>query len=483
MDIKKLLTSIGISNFTRVNLGRINLCFDGFLEDKKVFIKINPLKNAEDNISSEIKSLNYLKNNGFKVPEIISFGKNYIIMEHIEKNIQLDKPTKSILLIKELNKLHSIKNSSGHFGSDFNTFSGTNLVSNEWNNNWKDFFAKNRWKSLFDDILEKDKTFKNNWILCMKIYDIMNLIFDNKIEPTLLHGDMNPDNYIVDNDNNVNFIDPACFYGHDLYDICCLDCWNSKDNQTDPIKMLYYSYIYAISSQVGTKNKSYLKKSLKIMENILSIYINKAIFPTLLIINKNYDFANYDCILIQGGSYNPVHLNHINNIIIAHNYLENFNFKKILIVFKMASDERIKNKCKNGILLEHRLQMLKLAVDNLDLLKYNTCIDITLLWGDDIIRHYNNWNKNIPIYICSGSDTINYNLEHFTLLDKKYFIVIKRNGSDVLIENIKFLENNDEIDMSSRFIRSLGINNKKLVKYMHGNVLEYYNKQQMFIKN
>lgn len=436
-QITNIFKTIDAINYQKVTKGRINDTYIATINgtNEKVFIKINI--NNPDVLVSEIRSLNYLNEQGFTTPRIKMTGSNYIVFQYIDSE---KKNTE--MLYQELKKLRSVRHQK--FGFDHDTYSGNLRVTNKWSDSWSHFFANNRWKILFDDIVSKNTDLREYWVFAMKIYDIIPKIFENEvIEPVLLHGDMNPENYLFF-ENRIYLIDAACFYGHGLYDICAHNCWQGAPNK-DSISILYYSFFNAAGYH-ATGNISRLKKSKKYMIALLSQY--PILYPSLVLSKESIKETKYDCIIIQGGSYNPVHLNHIRNMKLCTNSLGTY---KILKIYALASEIRIKQKCKNGIKLEHRLNMLKMVTEKED----NCMVDLTFLWGNDIIKHYQNLYGEIPIYICCGSDTIKYQMNHF---NNVIFLVVKRNGYDIepdITDNhIVLIDNSDEKTISSSYIRA-----------------------------
>jgi nicotinic acid mononucleotide adenylyltransferase len=86
---------------------------------------------------------------------------------------------------------------------------------------------------------------------------------------------------------------------------------------------------------------------------------------------------------VQGGSYNPVHLNHIRNFRIAEKYVKSQGHvlpvspvsfvspvlpvsagSQLHLIIVPAKDIRIRNKCANGYPLYQRYKMLQLALLN-----------------------------------------------------------------------------------------------------------------------
>lgn len=95
-------------------------------------------------------------------------------------------------------------------------------------------------------------------------------------------------------------------------------------------------------------------------------------------------------IIIQNGSYNPVHKNHVNNVIKSMEYLKEktSNMYQYICLMCPANDQRIRSKCKNGLSLYHRYKMLRLATSvNTEC---NIMIDISQIYGEQQVTNYRN---------------------------------------------------------------------------------------------
>jgi fructosamine-3-kinase/nicotinic acid mononucleotide adenylyltransferase len=450
-----ILNKLNITDYEQITIGKINHVY--IFDNKTKVIKINQ---NNENLKSEYNSLKILEMHNIPIPKIYEIHDNYMIFEYIQ-NDTIEDNKKYDLLTNASSSLHSIKNDK--FGMDFDTFSGYHKVSNQYCDTWDSFFKNNRWKPLIDMILESDINFKTDHCTAMKIYDLIPVIFkDVFIVPSMLHGDINPNNYLI-KDDKIIFIDPAVFYGDPLYDLACHNYWIQKIEEI-PIYMLYYASIL-LSVYNMTRSEGRLKPARKYMQKILNLY--PPLYKSLLFpynVNKNESYKN---IIIQGGSYNPIHHNHVNNLLIARNYIDH----NALIVFSLASDERIISKCSNGIPMYHREKMLKLAIHD----QQNVIVDCTLLWEDILITHYQNMYPCANIYICCGTDAIKYNYEHFSKGVK--FLVIKRNKhkSKLIDDNIIYYDNMDQKTMSSSEIRK-----NKTNENLYPQVYEYMTQNNLF---
>lgn len=382
--------------------------------------KIIKIDNDSENIDAEHKSLLLLHSSGFNIPTIYEKSTNYIIMEFIEETLPCDK---TLLLKKELEKLHSIKHHS--FGQNHSTFCGSIKVPNDYYNDWCTFFKNNRWIQLLNK-LKDDVLFYNAYCNMLKIHDIMHLIFEkNVFEPVLLHGDINPRNFIV-KDDKIYFIDPTCYYGDKKYDHACYNIWKGI-KPVDAIDTIYYIFILALGYH-GSRNPKTITKINNYCVDVLETF--PKIYPSLIHNIETID--SYENIVIFQGCFNPVHKNHLNTANIGRKYAESLEKYKggTLLVLALAHDSRIDKKGSDGITLYHRKNMLILSTSSY----VNTCIDFTHLWLDDITNQYRTLYPMVKnIFICCGTDGLKYPLQYCH--KKQEFIVIKRNDYDFVLTN------------------------------------------------
>ena len=119
--------------------------------------------------------------------------------------------------------------------------------------------------------------------------------------------------------------------------------------------------------------------------------------------------------------------------------------------------------------------MLKIATFKIN----NSVIDTSFYWGMEIINHYKNlFDYNIPIYICCGTDTLEYNSRKFN--NTNIMVVTRTNYSNTIdtdknANKIIYIDNNGELTMSSSYIRKVSL--EKINNLMDPNVLEYFIKQ------
>ncbi len=204
-----------LKSFTFRSGGCINNT--GILSSSKgdLFLKWNSKARFHDLFEKEAKGLSLLKSNckSLNIPEVICLGEDaqhiYIILENIES------APSSVNFWENLGKgmaqLHSIQ--QGYFGFSEDNYIGSLVQKNSPEDNWLDFFIKNRlefpFKMAFDRGLVNSKHKTQLDTLCQHLPSLM----PDKIDSSLLHGDLWSGNILVDKFGQPCLIDPAVYFG------------------------------------------------------------------------------------------------------------------------------------------------------------------------------------------------------------------------------------------------------------------------------
>ena len=179
------------------------------------FLKIND-STPDSMFINEANGLIEIKKSGaIRVPEVILFENNFILLEFIDSGSK----SKSFFTDFGRNFAAMHKFNGEKYGFYEDNFIGSNPQINIPNgleaNNWVDFYFNKR-------ILYQFKLAERNGYTDRELRDgiaglekRIEYILGSSVEPpTLLHGDLWGGNYIVDEKGNACLIDPAVYYGH-----------------------------------------------------------------------------------------------------------------------------------------------------------------------------------------------------------------------------------------------------------------------------
>ncbi|XP_073980139.1 ketosamine-3-kinase-like [Rhodnius prolixus] len=241
MKMETLLkTALNTSTLVRTGQsggGCINQGEAYITDNGTVFVKSNGRPQARIMFEGEMEGLKALGATGIvTVPRPISVldnpdGGACLVMEFIEmKGLR----SLSQKLGEDLAKMHMqnvlLENKSNritdkvqmdyvpNFGFHTVTCCGYIPQENEWNEDWVAFFSQNRLDYQFR-LLEKEKGDRDSIEMWSRLQIILPKFFkDQKIRPSLLHGDFWSGNVAQTKRHPVLF-DPAAFYGHHEYDL------------------------------------------------------------------------------------------------------------------------------------------------------------------------------------------------------------------------------------------------------------------------
>lgn len=174
-------------------------------------------------------------------------------------------------------------------------------------------------------------------------------------------------------------------------------------------------------------------------------------------------------ILIYGGSFDPIHLGHMN---IAKYIKKTLHIDKVF--FELAKNPRWKNP---NVASNHRLKMLQLAINGLkgfeiDLYEFNSNEKINYTY--DTIKHFNTRFKGAQLYFLIGYDQLDKLHEWYKIdeLSKMVnFVAYNRKGSLLNQDNVN--KYRVQVIEGTLFnVSSSDIRNLKSI-YLDKNVLRY----------
>ena len=418
-----------VISLTRVPAGRINACY--FVSLKEIgdcFLKVN-LTVPDKDFQLEAKQLQILSNYT-RTPKVLDCANDYLLLERIsiKKNIRKEDYDS---LAKVLSKLHT-ESKSNVCGYDFDTYHSTRLMANKRTTSWMEFFRDTRFAPRLEELKEKEEDL-SNWIIASKVYDLLPRALDDKqtTHICLLHGDMNRDNWcVLSKTNEVVLFDPNIFEGDYMFEIASFTCFGKMlkpsffDNYSLPLQKLdhwpiremTYHYYILISCYLMTGSTFLLQKANSIATKLIGAF-QPLFFPSLLPLShlKSPSPQEKLCVSVLSGTFSPVHLNHIQTLLLANDHLSSRMGYQVLGSFISPSSENsAKRKFKGGnnlFSLFDRVQMAKLAISNYP----NFAVELVQSERYDILFQINHCLKShfgeefkIEIFLVCGSDKVPY---------------------------------------------------------------------------
>lgn len=197
-----------------------------------LFLKVNSSGNS-DMFIKEAHGLQELKKaDAIKIPDVISFDRNYILLEFIhsvrkQNNFSEDFGRKFALMHKYSNQ---------YFGFYENNFIGSNpqvnIAEENEMENWTEFYFNKRiiYQLKLAEGYGNSTSDLRNAIKKLET-KIESIISDETEKPVLLHGDLWGGNYVVDNEGFACLIDPAVYYGNREADLAMTKLFGGFDSK------------------------------------------------------------------------------------------------------------------------------------------------------------------------------------------------------------------------------------------------------------
>jgi fructosamine-3-kinase len=205
-----------IKSFSSLSGGCISDAYKIVTNDNStLFLKYNT-GSSNDMFIKEANGLRELaKSNAIRIPEVLSFNEDYILLEFIHSG------SKRINFFEDFGRkfaeMH--KYTSDKYGFNENNYIGSNPQKNIPNekekSSWVDFYFNKR--ILFQlQLAEKfgNATSELRSLISKLEEKIDEIIGGRNEKPSLLHGDLWGGNYMVDENGDAALIDPAIYYGH-----------------------------------------------------------------------------------------------------------------------------------------------------------------------------------------------------------------------------------------------------------------------------
>lgn len=215
---KDWYTELKLGNIEKiepVSGGDINLSFKVSSDTGEYFLKVQPDNDASF-FDYEVEGLNLI-NSVARAPKAIRAGtfkdNGYLILDYLEfgQGSQYDLGQ----LVAQMHQKHADK-----FGLDHNILNAKNPKINNWQENWGDFYVKQRLEVLEEQV--KSKGYWNNYregLLNQLKNKVLDYYSDNHVKPSLMHGDLWNGNAGFLSDGMPILFDPDVFFGNREMDI------------------------------------------------------------------------------------------------------------------------------------------------------------------------------------------------------------------------------------------------------------------------
>ena len=236
-------------------------------KNQKYFLKWHEI-GPNNLLAKEAGNLQFLSDKGILVPQVLGYGcvdgKEYLVLSYISAQMG---NIPYLQLAVQLQELHQNKNIQHGFTTD-NYLWGV-PQSNIWYDNGPLFFAEQRLLKLAGEAMLAEKldlaSFKRIEQCCNKINELI------PNEPaSLLHGNMNTQHLMVQENNLSYFLNPACYYGLREAEIAQMLLWGGFDTQ--------FVFVYdAVDGAI--KLEPHFDKRLKVYN----------LYPLLVTINQGMD--------------------------------------------------------------------------------------------------------------------------------------------------------------------------------------------------
>jgi len=137
------------------------------------------------------------------------------------------------------------------YGFYHDNYCGATQQNNQWNNNWIDFFGKQRIGYLVNLVAKERQLITKEQDVYEKLIDKLPDILTHDVNPALAHGDLWSGNYI-NTANGPAIIDPACSYSDREFDLAITKMFGGFSNT------FWSAYHEAYPLQPGWKERNNL---------------------------------------------------------------------------------------------------------------------------------------------------------------------------------------------------------------------------------
>jgi len=368
------------------------------------FIKINKNSDAKEMFDAEafgLQSLQSIYKTFVRIPQIYATGylsendhnqgawflSEFVSMSNTANKRSDRQNHQFAQILSQMHRTsaeqHAQSTYANQFGFDRNNFYVHTQQDNTWRNNWCEFFIEQRFKPIIQrmktdpslvDHLEKNIELI---LLCERLLPHIPFILSSsssnqmQFRPCLLHGDLSTQNWSVNKNGQIVLFDASPFYGPYEFDIFTMPkvfidaYFDAIGGPTDgyEMRMELYTFQQKLRSIIDAELDIWRPNAYKIIQKLLitcgawtsplvrfpcgiKTPVDKILFPTELNTQKK------NAVLIYGGSFCPIHLNHLDVMNTVAETLEKspYNYHIIGGYFAPSAESWIKKKLPNDYL-------------------------------------------------------------------------------------------------------------------------------------
>lgn len=198
---------------------------------KKYFVKQYPGEAGEAKAKAEVTGLTELaRYEIIRIPEIIGFEKNVVVLEFIEKGRYPAGFHESFG--RNIALLHKCTSDDGYGFIENNFIGDTIQVNLPKKLIWHEFYLNNRLMPQYR-LMEKNGFTDSsiNRIFDRMLTKLDKIIDDSTVVPSILHGDLWSGNYLASSQGEAVIFDPAVYYGDRETDLAMTKLFGGFDEK------------------------------------------------------------------------------------------------------------------------------------------------------------------------------------------------------------------------------------------------------------
>ncbi|CAF3519626.1 unnamed protein product [Rotaria sp. Silwood1] len=356
---------------------------------------------------------------------------------------------------------HKLSVNSGLFGFHINNFYIHTEQENAWNSDWCSFYLEQRLKPVLLR-MKCDTDFINSYNKNMELILLCDRLIPHvpwflktiqaQIQPCLLHGDLNDRNWSFDETGNMVMFDGSPFFGPYEFDIHTMPhkfiqaYYEAIGGSIDgyEIRFELYNLVRLLRCIVDIGYDHWRSQTVECLRRLLThcgawasplvrfpcgskIPLDKINRPT------NVDSKKKNAILVYGGSFCPIHLNHLAVIDFVAEVLEKppYNFEILGGYFCPSAASWVTKKLRGKNLPDaHREALLLLATEGTRWMVNRSYCSPNKL-SQAILQELNNLfgeEFNISVVHICGTDAIENNTRRVSM--QYPLAVVDRPGYD-----------------------------------------------------